>query len=398
MVAIDREGLVRLTRELVQFPSVYAPDKDRSEAGAAEWVAQTMRGFGWPVEIDHVAPGRPNVIATVEGGLPGPTLLFEGHTDVVTEGAPEQWSFPPFIGDVVDGNIRGRGAADMKSGLAAMIFAVAALARTGPFPGRVVVAALVDEEGLMIGVKHFVASGRARGIDAAIVCEPEGGEVCAVQKGALRLRVDAQGKMAHGAMPDKGRNPTPALHDIVSFAASEQRRLQEAFGHHPLLGAVWVTPTVFLAGDPMQLNVIPATAWAAFDVRTVPGVDHGELVARLEEEAARVSSAHGVTVTVTVVDDRPPTETQRDSPVVRAVVEAHEEVTGATPPFGGVPGTTDGTILARDGGLPVVVYGPGGKWIAHQADEYVAVDDLVTCAEVYLAAARRFLWGGAGAP
>ena len=119
-----------------------------------------------------------------------------------------------------------------------MIFAVAALARSGPFPGRVVVAALVDEEGLMIGVKHFVASGRARGVDAAIVCEPEGGEVCAVQKGALRLRVDAQGKMAHGAMPDKGRNPTPALHDMVSFAASEQRRLQDAFGHHPLLGEV----------------------------------------------------------------------------------------------------------------------------------------------------------------
>ena len=396
MVAIDFDGLIRLTAELVRLPSVYAPEKGRSEAGAAELVAQVMRSFGWLVEVDQVAPGRPNVIGTVEGGLPGPTLLFEGHTDVVTEGSPEHWSFPPFIGDVVDGNIRGRGSADMKSGLAAMIFAVAALARSGPFPGRVVVAALVDEEGLMAGVKHFVASGRAQAIDAAIVGEPEGGEVCAVQKGALRLRIDAQGKMAHGAMPDKGRNPTPALHDMVSFAASEQRRLQAAFGHHPLLGEVWVTPTVFLAGDPLQMNVIPATAWAAFDVRTVPRLDHGELVARLEEEAARLSGLHGVTVTVTVVDDRPPTETQRDSPVVRAVVEAHEEVTGATPPFGGVPGTTDGTILARDGRLPVVVYGPGGKWIAHQADEHVAVDDLIICAEVYLAAARRFLWGGAG--
>jgi succinyl-diaminopimelate desuccinylase len=127
----------------------------------------------------------------------------------------------------------------------------------------------------------------------------------------------------------------------------------------------------------------------------VPGVDHDDLVARTEQEAARLSVAHGVTVTVTVVDDRPPTETPRDAPIVRAVVEAHEEVTGAAPPFGGVPGTTDGTILARDGGLPVVVYGPGGKWIAHQADEHVAVDELVTCAKVYLSAARRFLGGDA---
>jgi succinyl-diaminopimelate desuccinylase len=395
MATLNIDGLVRLTQELVQLPSVYAPEKGRSEAGAAELVAKVMRGFGWAVEVDEVAPGRPNVIATVEGGLPGPTLLFEGHTDVVTEGSPESWSFPPFIGDKVDGNIRGRGSADMKSGLAAMIFAVAALAGGGPFPGRVVVAALVDEEGLMTGVKHFVARGRAQGIDAAIVCEPEGGEVCAVQKGALRLRVDAQGKMAHGAMPDKGRNPVPALHDMVSFAASEQRRLQGLFGDYPLLGQVWVTPTVFLAGDPLQMNVIPATAWVAFDVRTVPGVDHDDLVARTEQEAARLSVVHGVTVTVTVVDDRPPTETPRDAPIVRAIVEAHEEVTGAAPPFGGVPGTTDGTILARDGGLPVVVYGPGGKWIAHQADEHVAVDDLVTCAKVYLSAARRFLGGGA---
>jgi succinyl-diaminopimelate desuccinylase len=395
-IVIDTDGLVRLTRELVQLPSVYAPERGSSEAAVAELVARTMRGFGWPVEVDEVAAGRPNVIATVEGGLPGPTLLFEGHTDVVTEGQAEQWSFPPFIGDVVDGNIRGRGSADMKSGLAAMIFAVAALDRGGPFPGRVVVAALVDEEGLMAGVKHFVASGRTKGIDAAIVGEPEGGEVCAVQKGALRLRVDAKGKMAHGAMPDKGRNPTPALHDMVSFAAAEQQRLQALFTEHPLLGQVWVTPTVFLAGDPLQMNVIPASAWAAFDVRTVPGVDHGELVARFEQEAARLSGAHGVSVTVTVVDDRPATETPRDSPVVRAVVQAHEQVTGATPPFGGVPGTTDGTILARDGGLPIVVYGPGGKWIAHQADEHVAVDELITCAEVYLSAARRFLWGVAG--
>lgn len=395
MVAIDTDGLVRLARELVQWPSVYAPEEGRSEQGAAALVAQVMLSFGWTVAVDEVAPGRPNVIGTIEGGLPGPTLLFEGHTDVVAEGAAEDWSFPPFVGDVVDGNLRGRGSADMKSGLAAMIFAVAALARSGPFPGRVVVAALVDEEGLMTGAKHFVASGRAQGIDAAIVGEPEGGEVCALQKGALRLRIDAQGKMAHGAMPDKGRNPVPALHDMISFAASEQHRLQRALGDHPLLGQVWVTPTVFQAGDPLQMNVIPATAWVAFDVRTVPGLDHGELVTGFEREAVRLSGAHGVTVTVSLVDDRPPTETQRGSPVVRAVVEAHEEVTGDRPPFGGVPGTTDGTILARDGGLPVVVYGPGDKWIAHQADEHVAVDEVITCAQVYLSAARRFLGGGA---
>jgi succinyl-diaminopimelate desuccinylase len=392
---VDVAGLVRLTQELVRIPSVHAPEAGRSEAPAAALVAQTMRDFGWQVEVEEVAPGRPNVIGTIEGGLPGPTLLFEGHTDVVTEGALDGWSFPPFSGDLVEGNIRGRGAADMKGGVAAMLFAVAALAETRPFPGRVVVGALTDEEGMMSGVKHFVTSGRASAIDAAIVCEPEGGEVCAVQKGALRLRVEAHGIMAHGAMPDQGRNPIPALHDVVVFAAALQRRLQALVGRHPLLGQVWITPTVFVAGDPLQMNVIPAVAQVAFDVRTVPGLDHGEMTARFEQEAVRLSAVHGVRLEVTVVDDRPPTETPEDSPLVRSLVQAHEKVTGIRPPFGGVPGTTDGTILFRDAGLPVVVYGPGEKWIAHQADEYVAVADLVTCAEVYLVAAELFLHSGA---
>jgi succinyl-diaminopimelate desuccinylase len=392
---VDVEGLIRLTQELVRIPSVHAPEAGRNEAAAADVVERTMRDFGWDVDVEEVSPGRPNVIGTIEGGLPGPTLLFEGHTDVVTEGAPERWSFPPFAGDLVEGNIRGRGAADMKGGIAAMLFAVAALVETRPFPGRIVVAALADEEGMMSGVKHFVASGRADTIDAAIVCEPEGGEVCAVQKGALRLQVDAVGTMAHGAMPDQGRNPITALHDVVTFATSEQRRLQTLAGRHPLLGEVWVTPTVFLAGDSRQMNVIPADGRTAFDVRTVPGLDHGELIARFEDEAARLGAVHGVHLSVTVVDDRPPTDTPLDTPLVRSVVEAHERVTGARPPFGGVPGTTDGTILFRDAGLPVVVYGPGGKWIAHQADEYVSVTDLVTCAEVYLIAAELFLRSGA---
>lgn len=391
---VDVAGLVRLTQELVRIPSVHAPEAGRSEAPAAAVVARTMREFGWHVDVDEVAPGRPNVIGTIEGGLPGPTLLFEGHTDVVTEGAPERWSFPPFSGDLVDGNIRGRGSADMKGGVAAMLFAVAALDETRPFPGRIVVAALADEEGMMSGVKHFVAGGRAAAIDGAIVCEPEGGEVCAVQKGALRLRVEAFGIMAHGAMPDQGRNPIPALHDVVDFASAEQQRLQELVGRHPLLGEVWVTPTVFVAGDTRQMNVIPSAAVAAFDVRTVPGLNHGELIARFEQEAVRLSALHRVRLEVTVVDDRPPTETPQDAPLVLCLVQAHEQVTGAPPRFGGVPGTTDGTILFRDAGLPVVVYGPGGKWIAHQADEYVAVDDLVTCAEVYLVAAELFLRSG----
>jgi succinyl-diaminopimelate desuccinylase len=92
-----------------------------------------------------------------------------------------------------------------------------------------------------------------------------------------------------------------------------------------------------------------------------------------------------------VLDERPPTETPEDHPVVRSLVEAHLAVYGVPPMLGGVPGATDGTILWRDAGIPIVTYGPGGKWIAHQVDEYVEVEEVVRAAEVYLEAARRFL-------
>ena len=392
---VDRIAVVSFAQELVRIESVNDPANGRSEAAAAELVAEQMRAFGWTPAVEEVEPGRPNVVAVVDGGLPGPTLLFEGHTDVVTEGPRELWSVDPFGGEIRDGRLYGRGAADMKGGVAAMLFAVDAVARSGSFPGRIVVAALADEEGMMLGAKHFCRSELARSVDAAIVCEPEGDEVCTAQKGALRLRVDARGKMAHGAMPQHGLNPVPALAAFVAAAAGLERRLQDERGEHPTLGPPYLTPTVIRAGDELQLNVIPETGWLAVDVRTVPGVDHDALVARLRGEADRIARETGVALELTVVDDRPATETSEDEPVVRAVVAAHEALHGRPPAIGGVPGATDGTILWRELGVPIAVYGPGGKWIAHQVDEHVEVEEIGEYADAYADAARRYLEDGA---
>jgi succinyl-diaminopimelate desuccinylase len=395
--ALHPVDAVALTQALVRIPSVNRPEEGLSEAKAAAFVAEWMRGRGWEPLVEEVAPGRPNVVCLLEGDAPGPTLLFEGHTDVVTEGARELWSVDPFGGEIRDGRLYGRGAADMKAGVAAMLFAAAAVERSGRFPGRIVVAALADEEGMMLGAKRFCTGETAAGVDAAIVCEPEGWEVCTAQKGALRLRLDARGKMAHGAMPQHGVNPAPALAAFVEAVGRHERRLQDEHGTHPTLGPTYLTPTVIRAGDELQLNVIPALAWLAVDVRTSPAVDHAELVVRLRAEAERIAGETGVQLELSIVDDRPSTETPADEAVVRAVVDAHRERFGEPPAYGGVPGATDGTILWRDLGIPVVVYGPGGKWIAHQVDEYVEVDEIGDYAELYADAALRFLRDGSGA-
>jgi succinyl-diaminopimelate desuccinylase len=391
MSDLGAASLIEFLQSLVRARSVFEPQAEAHEAAAAAVVADRMRGFGWSPVITQVAPGRPNVIAVIEGATPGPTLMFEGHIDVVTEGDPAQWTHPPFAADIVDGRLYGRGAADMKGGVAAMLFGVAALTAGGLPRGRIVVAALSDEEGMMLGVKDFVRTSLAREVDAAIVCEPEGGEICISQKGAIRLRIDARGRMAHGAMPDHGANPlTPLGHIIVDLERLE-RELQARHGPHPHLGLPFITPTAMLAGSLPQLNVIPESAWIAVDIRTTPSVDHGALLARIARECEARGKETGTSITLSTIDDRPATETPEDHPVVRAVAGAHQAITGRNAPFGGVPGSTDGTILWRDAAIPIVTYGPGDKWIAHQVDEFVEVDEVVRYAQVYAEAARLFL-------
>ena len=207
------------------------------ETPAADLVAGLMRGFGWHVTVTEVAPGRQSVVGVIDGTASGRTLMFEGHVDVVTEGDPATWSFDPYAGDVVDGRLRGRGSADMKSGVAAMIHAARAV-QLGGFAGRLVVGVLADEEGMMLGAKRFaadLAAGASRAstrIDGVIVCEPEGGEVCPVAKGAMRITVEFTGAMAHGAMPRMGRNPLPAIGSLLIALPDDRARLPDA-GRHP---------------------------------------------------------------------------------------------------------------------------------------------------------------------
>ena len=392
---VDTAAAVAFAQELVRIRSVHEPGTGGTEAEAAALVERRMREFGWDPRVEQVAPGRPNVVAVLDGRAgPGPTLMLEGHTDVVTEGDRGTWSFDPFAGDIVDGWLRGRGSADMKSGLAAMLYAAKAVVDAGPFPGRLVVAALVDEEGLMLGAKRFAASSLAAEVDGAICCEPEAGEVCAVSKGAIRLAVTFTGAMAHGAMPQHARNPLPVAARYVLAVERLQADLLERHGVHEHLGEVYLTPTVVTGGDVDQINVIPARAVVCLDIRTVPGVDHPTLVGHLTDLAATTGADAGVDASVEVVDDRPAVDTPVDHPMIRALVAAHQDVTGERAAYGGVPGATDGTILTAHAGIPTVVYGPGGKWIAHQADECVEVAEIERCARVYARAAHGYLRGG----
>ena len=388
--AVDHAYVLDLACRLVRIPSVYRPEEGAAnETAVAALVASELRALGLDVHLEEAAPCRPNVVADWVGQEAGPLLILEGHSDVVTEGDPSAWSVPPFAGIVSDGRLYGRGAADMKGGVAAAIAAVRAVQESRvALPGRIRVAVVADEEGLMLGIKSFIRNGWARHACGAIICEPEANDVCLVQKGALRAIARFRGKMAHGAMPKSAVNPILPAAAFIRRIRRLDRDYAARLGPDPLLGEPSVTPTVLHAGHLAQLNVIHADALVGIDVRTIPGQSHAEIRRDLEAAAAEAASTiAGCQSAVEIIEERPPTETPRSARVVGAVERACLRVQGRPARYRGVPGATDGTFLHAWGRVPIVTIGPGDVTIPHQVDEFVRVADVVEACQIYAAAA-----------
>ncbi|MET3697515.1 succinyl-diaminopimelate desuccinylase [Bacillus oleivorans] len=393
----DREEVISLTQKLVRIPSVYRPGvEDGNEEKVALFVADYLRSLGIDVHIDEVVPGRPNVIGVVDSGKPGKTLLFEGHTDVVTEGDRKAWTYDPFGAEIVGGFMYGRGTNDTKGNLACMITAVHSILQDREeWSGKIILCIPCDEEGMMIGIKHFIKQGWAKDVDGAIICEPEENQVCITQKGAMRIMVRAYGKMAHGAMPLSGINPNIRMAKIICALDELEQREKERLGKHPMLGWPSITPTILQApvqGD-AQINVIPEQCMTTLDIRTVPGQDHDTLKEQIQTIFDNLASQDpDFRAEFEVIEERPWTETDQDDPVVKAITQAVKDVTGKDPVYNGVPGATDGTFL-HVAGVPIVTTGAGDREVPHQIDEYVDIEELADTTEIYRTAALHFLRG-----
>jgi succinyl-diaminopimelate desuccinylase len=413
---IKRDELIRLTQDLIRIPSVRRPGE--GEKNVALFLSRLLDEMGLDVVVEEVEPGSPNVIAVLQGQEEGPCLMFECHTDVVTEGDASEWRYGPYDGKLIGNRIYGRGACDTKGNLAAAVKAIQAVSQSGlPFKGRILLGILVDEEGMMSGVKHFIRQGWVNGVHGAIICEPVDNHLCITQKGALRAELMTSGKMSHGAMPLVGLNPIPPMVSILERIRHLEEEEIERLGKDPLLGYPSITPTVLQApvkGEP-QLNVVPYQCRALLDIRTIPGQSHEALKKQIEDivreeersinesldsgplKEIRESIEKGLSkgiifeAKLNIFEDRPWTKTSPDEPLVQAVLKGYQRVVGQEPVFDGVPGATDGTFLSAWAGIPILTLG-AGKWtIPHQKDEWVSIDDLCLTAKIYAASALEFL-------
>jgi len=397
VAAVDKNELVELTRSLVRIDSVIRPEKGGTEKEVVSFIANWLRlETGVEPLVEEVVPGRENIILTIDSGKPGPCLMIEGHTDVVSEGDPAAWDYEPFGAQLVDGKIYGRGSCDMKAGDAIAMQLAKIFAKTREsWSGKLRIGLVCDEEGMMIGIKDYIKKGHADIVDACLVPEPEENNLCLSMKGAIRAIVKVHGKMAHGAMPLSGINPNTRLARIIlafeEFETAEKKRC----GKDPYLGLPSITFTVVQApppGSPPQLNVMPAEAVGYVDIRTTLAQNHDQVRQALRDIIARLAKDDpDFKAEIEFIEDRPVVGIEKDEPIAAISAKAFRDVTGKEPIWNGVPGATDGTFLSAWKGIPCLVNGPGNRLIPHQKNEYVEVEELYECAKIYALTASRYL-------
>ncbi|MGD2271530.1 MAG: M20 family metallopeptidase [Desulfobacterales bacterium] len=411
---IDPDELIQLTSELVRINSVWDPAAGTDETLAAERVARWAHMQGFEIQRDEVAPGRPNVVITWEADPGERSLMFDGHTDVVTPGDVAAWNYDPFGAEIIGRRMYGRGTNDTKGNLAAMLIAMKALKNSAlNLRGTVVGGVLCDEEDQMLGVRHFIAQGHADRITAAVICEPQDGLICISQKGALRARFTVTGRMSHGAMPLTGLNCAPAVAKLINELHELELEAISKYGRDEYLGWPSFTPTVIQApanGAP-QLNVMPRRAQLLVDIRTIPAQSHPQIINRLTSLASKTEKhvcddyaeydqkielerEHDIKVEMEMLTDRPCTQTARNDPIVQAAAWATRNLTAREPVYAGVPGATDGTYLWALKNIPIVTMGAGDRQVPHQVNEWVDLDQLIETTRIYALTALHYLYPG----
>lgn len=367
-VRIAHGDAVALTRALVAVDSrnpVIAPGGP-GEGAVASLLAGVLASWGFDVELQEVAPGRPNVIArTGRRGAGAPALMFNGHLDVVgTDGMVH----PPFDPAVRDGRIYGRGSADMKGGIAAMCAAAARAASATN--AELVIAAVIDEENESLGTRALVDTGiRA---DAAIVTEPTQLAIMPAHRGFVWLEIELRGRAAHGSRYDIGvdaiRHAGLLLAELDAF---EEKVLVTRT--HPLLGRASLHASLVHGG--IGMSTYPDRCMLSIERRTVPGESIESVIEEVREAFARISARRpSFDASVRLITAQGPSDVSPGAPVVQSLARAIEGE-GMTMAIEGMSAWTDAAIL-NAAGIPAICFGPGDIKLAHAAEEWVPIAEI----------------------
>ena len=403
--AVDAGSVVGLARELVAIPSLSAEESAAQEAVATRLERGGLRVDTWDIDMAALSddpwfsaevdrPEARGVLGTLGEG-DGPTLLLDGHVDVVPAGDPADWTTPPFEPVVRDGRLYGRGACDMKGGLAAAIVAAEAIRAAGArLAGTLAIAPVVGEEDGGSGTLALLRRGMPA--DGCVIMEPTALAVVPAVAGALSWRITVRGRSAHGCLREEGVSAIERFLPVHrAVLALEQRRNRvDADG---LFG--WLDRPFAICGGRIAGGDWPSSEadWLTWEGRygVAPGEDL-DAARRVFEEAVAAAAEDDAwlqmhpPVVEWVGGQFYPGATDLEDPIVTTVRDAAGEVLGRRAQVRGMPYGCDLGLTVNVAGIPTVVYGPGDIRDAHTADESVSVDELVACARTLALTAMRF--------
>jgi succinyl-diaminopimelate desuccinylase len=380
---VKESDAVKFCQEIVRIKSVNPPG---DELPAAEYVASVLKKIGLEVEMIKHSPTRASLLARLKSSRRKPALLYNGHLDTVPVGS-EKWIHDPFEGIVSEGKIWGRGTADMKGGLVALVVAAKALAEARvPLQGDLIIAATAGEEADSLGATAVASRSDLGPVQAIVIPEPSYNDVYVAEKGAFWLEITTRGKTAHGSMPEMGRNAVIMMMALIN----ELGKMTFPYKEHQLLGGFSQSINTIAGG--VKTNVVPDQCVITVDMRTVPGQDHRSILKQVEELIAGLSRrTPDFKASVKVTNDRAPVETSPKEPAVQTFADIVAEVVGQRPVPKGVRYYTDAVAFVPVLKAPMIICGPGDAKLAHQPNEHVEISKLVQAAKIYTLVAAKLL-------
>lgn len=377
---MDDQAKIALLQKVIQFNTV-----NGNEQPLAEYLKEVLAQHHIDSQLVKFADNRTCLVAEI-GNQPGKVLAFAGHMDTVATGDPAKWKYPPFSGEIVNGNIYGRGSVDMKGGLTAMVISLIQMKEAGlPKHGKVRLLLSVDEEVGGQGSMLLTQKGYADDLDAMVMGEASSNQLEYAHCGSFDYEIESFGKTAHSSRPDLGIN---AVANLARFIDGERTAFADA-QPSPVLGKVIHSVTVFHGGE--QLNSIPDYAYLKGNVRTVPECDNEETQARLQKIIDQLNK-QGAQQRLKVVASFAPVVTDPHDPFINLVSDAVAATKGSKPKVIVSHGATDASRYSlAERPFSFVEYGPGDDRQSHQINEHLSIDDFLQAPTIYQQVAERFL-------
>lgn len=357
-IGMKDEDKIKLFSDIMKIPSV----NDREEE-VAKVLEGPLKKAGFETKLVEYSKGRSNLVATLTKGE-GKTLVYTGHLDVVSPGNEEEWSHKPFDAEVVDDVLYGRGASDMKSGVAAMTIAAIELAKED-FKGTLKLLFTVGEEVGELGAQQLTEMGEMDGVNAVLIGEPIGPMIAFTHKGSMNYTVSSKGKEAHSSMPKEGINAIDPLAKYILKANDAMAKVVADY-ENPELGRTIHNVTLIKGGS--QVNSIPGSAQLSGNIRSIPEFPNDKIEAFLQEIVDELNKEEGVDLTLTMDFNKIPVKGEKDSELIEAIQKQFEKPL----PVGGISPTTDAAEFTKaKNSFDVAVFGPGDPTAPHKVDERI---------------------------